>query len=363
MRWRLGLAAAAAAIFFGTCGPASAQRVLTLTDSPSVQRPAIYCLAFSPDGKTIVSGDSHGGVTLWDLAGSAQPLLLGRHLRVVYGVAFASDGRTAASGCHDHTVKLWDAVDKKELATLRDFRGRVCSVAFAPKDNTLATGGGVFVTAGEAKLWNAGAKSQAHSFEGLGQRVRSVAFSPDGSLLATGGGRMLRFGELRLWDVAGAKDPVTIGGLPDEVLSTAFSPDGKTLAATGLDGLLRLFNTADGKPAGVLRGHTAEVFFVGYADPQTIVSAGFDNTVRFWDVASGQQLGLLYDPLGQRRDGEVFCAALSKDGKQLATGTLYGKIEVWDTVEALRHARTPLYPAVWTVPRGYPVPVRPRLPE
>lgn len=359
MNRHLGLLAAAAALVFAAGAPAMAQRTLVL--SPG--RPAVYCLAYSPDGTKLVSGDAQGGVVLWDVAGSARPVLLGRHLRVVYGVAFAPDGRTIASGCHDHTVKLWDAVDKKETATLRDFRGRVYSVAFAPKDNTLATGGGVFVTAGEARLWDAGDKNQARGFDGLGQWVRSVAFSPDGAMLATGGGRLLRFGELRLWDAAGGKDPVTIGGLPDEVLATAFSPDGKTLAAAGRDMNVRLFGTADGKPERVLRGHTAEVFFVGYADGRTIVSAGFDNTVRSWDAEAGRQLGMLYDPLDRRRDGEVFCAALSKDGKQLALGTLYGRIKVWDTVEALRHARRPLYPVVWTKPRGYPVPVRPALPE
>ena len=216
----------------------------------------------------------------------------------------------------------------------------------------------MFVTAGEARLWDTAGRKQTGDFEGLTQWARSVAFSPDGGTLATGGGRLLRSGEVRLWSVGDSKEPVALAGLRDEVLCVAFSPDGKTLATAGRDMAVRLFDASDGKPGPVLRGHTAEVFFVGYAGAGAIVSAGLDNTVRFWDTAAGRQTGEIYDPtwpMPQRRDGEVFSVALSPDGKQLALGTLYGRIKLWKVDETLLRSRTPLDPTVRMRPGSYAV--------
>jgi WD40 repeat protein len=341
---------------------AAAQRTLT-PNLPNL--PAVYGLAFSPRGESLVAGDAEGGVTLWDAVRPAHHVRLGGHRRAVYAVAFSPDGRTVASGCHDHTVKLWDVADRKEIATLGGYRGRVYSVVFSPDGDFLATGGGVFVSAGEIKLWNAAGYKEATGFQGQEQWVRSVAFTPDGATMAAGGGRLLRFGEVKLWKTGDPENPLALEGLRDEVLSLAFSPDGETLAVAGRDETVRLFTVADGKPGRILRGHTAAVFFVTYANPAVLVSAGDDNTVRFWSASDGRQLGLLYDPtfpMPQRRSGEVFAVAVSGDGRQLAIGSLNGQIKVWET-EAIIHRRTPLYPVYWAVPRGYPDSVGPTFPR
>jgi len=349
-----GIAAIVVAAGVLWAGPALAKSYTTVARNQS----PVYSLAFSPGGGTLVSGHADGSVKLWDPGYPGQDITLGTHLDVVYGVAFSSDGRTVASGSGDQTVKLWNATSRKELATLRGYRGRIYSVAFSPDGKTLATGGGVFVTIGEARLWDTAGRKQKGDFEGLKQWVHSVAFSPDGHILATGGGRLLRSGEVRLWTVDDSDKPVAPAGLRDEILCVAFSPDGKTLATACRDMTVRLFDPSDGRPGPVLRGHTAEVIFVGYAGADVLVSAGLDNTIRFWDTADGRQTGKIYDPtwpMPQRRDGEVFSVALGPNGKQLALGTLYGRIKLWRLDETLLNRHTPLYPTVSIRPASYPV--------
>ena len=70
-------------------------------------------MAFSPDRRTLASGNLDGTIGLWDVADPAHPRPLARPLTsgsstAVDTVAFSSDGRTLASGSNDGTVRLWN---------------------------------------------------------------------------------------------------------------------------------------------------------------------------------------------------------------------------------------------------------------
>lgn len=68
----------------------------------------ICSVAFSPDGKSIASGDSGHHVRVWDIE-TGKMRVLGESQSIIRAVAFSSDGRTIASGGSDKTVDLWNA--------------------------------------------------------------------------------------------------------------------------------------------------------------------------------------------------------------------------------------------------------------
>ena len=67
----------------------------------------LECIAFSPDGKLIVTGSSDKTIRFWNPASGTELLKL-TQVGIIRAVGFTPDGKYLASGGDDKTVKLWD---------------------------------------------------------------------------------------------------------------------------------------------------------------------------------------------------------------------------------------------------------------
>src|SRR5262249_35051960 len=88
-------------------------------DLPAHQE-AIRDLAFTPDGKRIVTGAQDGQIRLWEWAGikpdKAEPKQSAQaHKQRILGVAMSPDGKRFATTSFDNTVKVWETDTFKEL--------------------------------------------------------------------------------------------------------------------------------------------------------------------------------------------------------------------------------------------------------
>jgi WD40 repeat protein len=101
-----------------------------------------FSLAFSPDGEKLLIGTGNGSLILWDVLSRrtiGTPLI--GHTRIVTSVAFSADGKTLASGSADGAVRLWDAEALQSLGQPLTGYGLPYSLAFSPDNNWLASGG------------------------------------------------------------------------------------------------------------------------------------------------------------------------------------------------------------------------------
>jgi WD40 repeat protein len=69
----------------------------------------VSSVAFSPDGKQVVTGSLDSTVRLWDVATGALQQTLEGHNNFVNSVAFSPDGKQVVSSSYNHKTWLWDA--------------------------------------------------------------------------------------------------------------------------------------------------------------------------------------------------------------------------------------------------------------
>ena len=98
---------------------------------------SVRSVAFSPDGKQVVSGSWDATARLWDAATGAPLQTLKGHASSVRSVAFSPDSKQVMSRSYDQTVRLWDVATEAPLQMLEAYSGSVNSVAFSPNGKLL----------------------------------------------------------------------------------------------------------------------------------------------------------------------------------------------------------------------------------
>jgi WD40 repeat protein len=100
--------------------------------------------AFSPDGGLLIAGQN-GLVSVWELAPGRRRLVIDHHLRgAVFSLAVSPDGRSLLTGCRDGQVRLWELATGKERAHFAGHKDDlwVSPVAITPDGRTAASSGG-----------------------------------------------------------------------------------------------------------------------------------------------------------------------------------------------------------------------------
>jgi WD40 repeat protein len=313
----------------------------------------VYCVAFSPDGRTLLTGG--GGYVkgpgnsivargcaarLWDLATGDEARRFAGHTAPVRCVCFSPDGRHALTGAGgyetrggapvavDCTVRLWDVGSSRAVRTFVGHTTPVAGVAFFPDGHTAASAG----RDGTLRLWDVQTGMELRRLELEPGAVNGVAVAPDGRALLCGGDE----GRVRLWELADARGPRTFAPAEGRISGLAFSPDGRqVLCASGWGparsgrpepggGGLCLWDLEAARPVREYAGHQGPVACVAFSPDGRALSGGSDQTVRLWDVAGGQELCCL-----KGHAGSVEAVAFSPDGRRAASASRDGTVRLW----------------------------------
>ncbi len=282
---------------------------------------SVRSLAFAPDGQTLAS--SGADIHLWDIATAKQLRAFKGHQKEVRTVVFTADGRKLVSGGEDHTVRLWDVATGKEIRQFGERQqGKGMGTALSPDGKVIASADG-----GGVHLWDFATGRQIGNRLGGITRTdvggQFLAFSPDGTKLAVQGWN----GWIYLWDLEKDREIYKRSGPYGIYNNLAFSPDGKLLAAGG-DNTIRLWETATGREVYGSRGAQGMIGWIGFArGGKSLVAGGWDDRARVWDLTGDKDLlassGRRGEALTPAPLGHSF--ALSPDGETLA-------VAKWDKV-------------------------------
>ncbi len=265
-------------------------------------------LAVSPEGSSIASAGSDAKVRLWDAKSGDIIHTISGHQGAINGLAFNPTGDRIASASVDKTVRVWDPKSGEELLKLTGHTAPVSGVAFSPDGKQLAS-----TSSGDTtiRIWDSRTGEQIKVVHHPYPEVRRLAFSPDGSRLAA-----VTYSVCMLWDTQTWEH---VGGVSRHnrvVRCVAFSPDGTQLATAGDSTEIKLWDTRTGNLINTLNGHAKTVWGVAFSpDGTRLVSGSSDGTVRIWSTHVDNDLTL------GGHSGFVHCVAFSSDGRQLASGS------------------------------------------
>ena len=200
----------------------------------------VLSVAFSPDDKTVVFGNSNGKAYLLDLQTSEIIHEFIGHSNWVRSVAFSPDGNHVLTGSYDETMRMWSVKTGKQVlafASQKNYSGNaIMAVAFTP-DGKYAISCGAD---GIVKIYRCDNGVKRFSLKGHTNAVVALSLSQDGKYLVTGSADNTAI----VWDFNTKQvlKKLKHGSL---VAGVDFSPDGSQILTAGRDGKVHLWFTKD----------------------------------------------------------------------------------------------------------------------
>jgi WD40 repeat protein len=277
--------------------------------SPGAGHLEIDALAFTNEGRALVSADLLWNMIEWDVASRQVSNSIDLKFdKSTITHACSADGRWCVSGQPGR-------IDVREVETWLVFRtfevGALRGLAISDDGSYVAAAGP------QLEIWDR-RNGRRRALAGHADLVSRVAFSPGGRLLASADFS----GAVKVWDVATGKEVRAFAAGQTTVTSLAFSPDGRTLATGGADETVRLWNAESGERGHVLEGHADWIAKLAFAPSGRFLASGSaDGTIRLWNADSGTEVALLT----ATKDSEDWLVVTPDgffDGSALATESL-----------------------------------------
>jgi hypothetical protein len=150
----------------------------------------VWAVVYSPDTTLIATGGLDGprtekffesSVKIWDAKTGKLIVTLNGHTDAVRCLAWTNDGKTLISGSYDSSIRTWNTTNWEQTAVL-EHTSFVYAIALSPNSHILASVSGDWT----ARLWNLENGQPISSPIQHAEQVNCVSFSADGKRLATG---------------------------------------------------------------------------------------------------------------------------------------------------------------------------------
>ena len=281
-----------------------------------------FRVATRADGKLLAGTSADRFLCLWDLA--ATPPVTHRipfpAVTMAHSVAFSPEGRYLVTGNFDGTIYVFRLAAPGKLPAFAAVDALVPEVQFNAHGNqfahgvTAVPGKDLMVSGGfdlDVRIWDLDAQKQLGASFYVNEGVFCVGVGGDGSVLWTSEGGRLRRSQLD------GKDQKIVYTGKGTMRGLAVAANGQALTG-GPDGMVRLWG-ADGQLLKEMQNHFAEIWSVSMSrDARWAASSCVGGRVTLWDLQTGLAQKTFLTDSGVAVG--VHGVALSGDGKRLAWG-------------------------------------------
>ncbi len=334
--------------------PLAFDQLVTVNRELAGHSSKIRAVAYTPDGKRLISGGEDKTLIAWDLRSGEQAWAIKELPNQIVQISICSNGELLALATKGEDILLLNAANGAYLAGFRT-RKDVKSLSCTPRGSLLAAAiddksivvwdldklrvprsddtetkpesGNYFswiTRKGDAKKNDEQARAEKAILKILksgDQEILSVAFNPNGSYLAAAG----KDKQISLWDVRQWSITKTLGGVEKETRSMAFSPSGGQLAAVEDKRNILLWDIYGKSAPHLLSKERDDVAGLAFsADGTILVTAGKKRTV-LWSTRTFRDIHSI--PEEKREPLSVQC---SPDNSQMAIAGEDKIVRLWN---------------------------------
>ncbi|XP_068754632.1 uncharacterized protein [Montipora capricornis] len=300
--------------------PINAVTTKFVRTSTNKLRCPIFCVAWTPEGRRLVTGASSGEFTLWNGLTFNFETILQAHDSPVRAMVWSHADNWLLSSDHGGFIKYWQS-NMNNVQMYEAHKEPIRGLSFSPTDNKFAS----CSDDGLVKIWDFYRCSEEKVLRGHGADVKCVDWHPTKSLLVSGSKDSQQ--PIKLWDPRTGYPLTTLHAHKSTVMQVRWNQNGNWLLTASRDHLLKLFDIRAMKEMQTFRGHKREATAISWhpIHESLFVSGGSDGSMMFWVVGAEKDVG----NMDQAHEGMVWSLAWHPLGHILCSGSNDHSSKFW----------------------------------
>lgn len=300
--------------------PINAVTTKFVRTSTNKLRCPIFCVAWTPEGRRLVTGASSGEFTLWNGLTFNFETILQAHDSPVRAMVWSHADNWLLSSDHGGFIKYWQS-NMNNVKMYEAHKEPIRGLSFSPTDNKFAS----CSDDGLVKIWDFYRCSEERTLRGHGADVKCVDWHPTKSLVVSGSKDSQQ--PIKLWDPRTGYSLTTLHAHKSTVMQVRWNQNGNWLLTASRDHLLKLFDIRAMKEMQTFRGHKREATAISWhpIHESLFVSGGSDGSMMFWMVGAEKDVG----NMDQAHEGMVWSLAWHPLGHILCSGSNDHSSKFW----------------------------------
>jgi WD40 repeat protein len=278
----------------------------------------VNTLQFSPDGKTLLSGNQDGSIKSWDVANNFKLATSTNPIgESITNISYSANGKEIGISSY----KAFFVYDNPSLKKLK--AKKKAHTTFVRCANFSKSGEYIVSTSWRDNTIVIWKRSSLKVEKVLPETVWTdyAMFINDDKQIVS----INHENTIKVWDVASGNLMQTFAGHTDWVYGILLSPDGKYLLSGSLDNSIKKWDLNTGKIVQTIEAHKNGItWLASSADGKYFISSSLDKTAKLWSWETMQEIAQF-----SGHDEAVLEAVISPDNKYIATGSLDKTIKIW----------------------------------